>query len=201
MCSWCWAFRPVWQVLRESLDERVDVRYVLGGLAPDCDAPMPQELRVSLQDTWRRIQEQVPGTRFNFAFWSRNVPRRSTWPACRAVIAAERQAAGAGGRMILAIQQAYYLEAKNPSDTEVLVALSERLGLDPGLFRADLAGAAVQQALEEDFRLRDRLGARGYPSLILEAGARPWPVPLDYRDASAMRSVIEGLLEGHGSSD
>jgi hypothetical protein len=35
----------------------------------------------------RRIERSVPGTKFNFEFWSRCRPRRATYPACRAVIA------------------------------------------------------------------------------------------------------------------
>jgi putative protein-disulfide isomerase len=201
MCAWCWAFRPVWLGLRATLGTRVDVRFVLGGLAPDSDAPMPQETREYLQETWRRIRVQVPGTRFNFDFWSHNIPRRSTWPACRAVIAAERQAAGAGERMVLAIQQAYYLEAKNPADQEVLVALSEGLELDTGLFREDLAGTAVRAELDEQFRLRDQLGAQGFPSLILNSGSRFWPVPVHYREPSAMLAVIEDALARQAASD
>ena len=68
MCSWCWAFRPVWVALCAQLPADVAVRRVVGGLAPDSDAPMPPEMRLKLQDVWRTIQARVPGTRFNFSF-------------------------------------------------------------------------------------------------------------------------------------
>jgi len=42
MCSWCWAFRPVWGEVQRRLPETVSVTYLLGGLAPDSDAPMPE---------------------------------------------------------------------------------------------------------------------------------------------------------------
>jgi len=41
---------------------------VLGGLAPDSDQPMPEQMQRYLQQTWQRFQQVVPGTRFNFDF-------------------------------------------------------------------------------------------------------------------------------------
>jgi putative protein-disulfide isomerase len=56
------------------------------------------------------------------------VPRRSTYAACRAVIAARRQNPGYEEKMILAIQQAYYLEARNPADSHTLIELASEIG-------------------------------------------------------------------------
>ena len=91
MCSWCWGFSPALGELLAGLPAGVEVRRLLGGLAADSELPMGSAMRERLQDTWRNIQRRVPGTRFNFDFWTSCSPRRSTWPACRAVIAARRQ--------------------------------------------------------------------------------------------------------------
>ncbi|MBT8071851.1 MAG: DsbA family protein, partial [Gammaproteobacteria bacterium] len=121
MCSWCWAYRPVLQRLREHLPVEIRWQNVLGGLAPDSDQPMPGATRQMVQGHWRQIQSSV-GTRFNFDFWSRCQPRRDTYKACRAVIAASFQAAEE--RMIQAIQEAYYLRAMNPSEPATLAELA-----------------------------------------------------------------------------
>lgn len=122
MCSWCWAFRPVWQAVTAALPDGVDTRLLLGGLTPDTDKPMPESMREYLQQTWRTIQVRVPSTRFNFDFWVRCKPRRSTYPACRAVIAARTQVPALETSMITAIQRAYYQGAMNPSDDDILLA-------------------------------------------------------------------------------
>ena len=85
---------------------------------------MAPQMREYLQQTWRRIQQRIPGSQFNFDFWTSCEPRRSTWPACRAVIAAREQGAENDERMTRAIQEAYYLRARNPSDEAVLVTLA-----------------------------------------------------------------------------
>ena len=124
MCSWCWGYRPVWQALQQNLPDVIQVKYVAGGLAPDTDKPMPSEQQNMIEAHWHTIQKKL-GTAFNFDFWRLNTPRRSTYNACRAVIAANNQ--GYQSAMIEAIQKAYYLQALNPSDKDVLVGLATNL--------------------------------------------------------------------------
>ncbi len=105
------------------LPENVIAQRILGGLAPDTDQPMPLEMQTKLKGIWQKIQQVVPGTEFNFDFWEKCSPRRSTYQACRAVIAARNQDPANEEAMILAIQHAYYLEAKNPADLSTLIEL------------------------------------------------------------------------------
>jgi putative protein-disulfide isomerase len=167
---------------------------LLGGLAPDSAEAMPAELQQHLENTWRRIQRQVPGTEFNFDFWRRCRPRRSTWPACRAVIAARRQDPSREDDMIHAIQRAYYRQARNPSDLATLVELAGEIGLDASRFLLDLQSQATQQELAQEVASSRRLGASSFPNLVLLRGPSRWPVPVDYRNADAMLETIETLL-------
>ncbi|MET0068047.1 MAG: DsbA family protein [Candidatus Thiodiazotropha sp.] len=194
MCSWCWAFRPQLQILLQRLPADVSHSRLLGGLAPDTDEPMPQEMRESLQATWRRIQTSVPGTEFNFGFWQCTTPRRATYSACRAVIAARTLLPEAEEQMILAIQQAYYLEARNPSDVPVLVSLAEALGIDGRQFHSELGDHSTQQSLEHEIAHSRALGVHSFPSLVLEVEDGRWAIPVDYRSAESMLETITLIL-------
>jgi len=190
MCSWCWAFRPALHELQQ-LRSDIKIQKVLGGLAADSDEPMPQALREQLQQTWQRIQLKVPGIHFNFAFWSDCQPRRSTWPACRAVIvAAEFQQADA---MTEAIQRAYYEQARNPSDDSTLIELAQQLGMDGDGFRSRLRSPETVQALAEHMRLARQLGASSFPTLIYETAGSRWPVAIDYNRPQAMIETMAGI--------
>lgn len=199
MCSWCWGFEPARRELLGRLQAGIAVRRLLGGLAPDSDAPMPPEMRLHLQQTWHRIMRKIPGTRFNFDFWKRCEPRRSTWPACRAVIAAREQApeaerARADEAMTAAIQRAYYLEARNPSDEETLAALAVELGFDRERFLETLNAPRTQGRLEREMALGREMNATSFPSLVLAGEASRWPIPVDYRDAGAMLETIGRIV-------
>jgi len=203
MCSWCWGFRPVWLKLQSSLPESIKVEYVLGGLAPDSDKAMPMSMRAMLQNTWQKIQNEL-GTEFNFDYWEKNTPRRSTYPACRALIAAEQQASYI--HMLLAIQRAYYLRAMNPSDDVVLKQLANELSLDEKQFSQDLNSPKTQKILEQQVQLARDWLVPGYPSLILQKKLPPsnkkdiqykrYPITLNYHDHQAMLERIQNVMAG-----
>jgi len=195
MCSWCWAFRPVWTDLCAQLPAGMTVRRVVGGLAPDSDVPMPPDMRDKLKDTWQTIEQRVPGTRFNFSFWDVCTPRRSTYNACRAVLAAARLAPTLEDPMIEAIQQAYYLQARNPSDISTLVDLAVDIGLDRTRFAAELTGAEVQRRLEEEIALAHNAPINGFPSLVVHVPLGMRPIKLDYLQAAPMRQQIAAMLK------
>lgn len=194
MCSWCWAFRPVAAQIFQALPAGVTLVRLLGGLAPDSDEPMPRQMQAYLQSTWHTIEQRVPGTEFNFDFWSHCQPRRSTYPACRAVIAARRQDVAAEGSMILAIQQAYYLRAMNPSDDATLIGLAGEIGLDEARFAGDLRAPAIQQQLEQEIELGRAIGADGFPSLVLEQQGRCHRLNYDYCDPAPVLTQLATLL-------
>ena len=191
MCSWCWAYRPGMLLLRENLPAQVTWQNVLGGLAPDSDEPMPEQTRLMVQAHWRQIEATL-GTRFNFDFWTRNQPRRDTYKACRAVIAAANQ--HAEEHMIESIQKAYYLRAMNPSDPLVLVELAAELGLDRALFVEDLASAQTETELRCHLQLRDKLMVRSFPSLVLEHDSRFVLIRHDYVDQKKSLEEIKGII-------
>ena len=187
MCSWCWGYRPTLERLRRQLPGTIAWQNWLGGLAPDSDQPMPDATKQMVMGHWRRIQAEL-GTQFNFDFWTRCAPRRSTWPACRAVIAAARQQAEEA--MIDAIQNAYYLRALDPSDQPVLLGLADELRLDTGQFASDLANPATHAELQRQVAQARTWGVRSFPSLLLLAGESVMPLPLDYHDESTTLSAI-----------
>jgi len=191
MCSWCWGFRATWHTIRENLHGSIDVIYLLGGLAADSDDIMPKAMQADIAGYWRKIQKHIPGTQFNFDFWERCQPRRSTYPACRAVIAARKQVKNIEYSMIEAIQYAYYLNAKNPSDKSVLVDLAESLKLDKQRFINDLNSKETQAELVREIIFSQKIGAQGFPSLILKTKKGYIPVPLDYNSPNTILSFIK----------
>lgn len=193
MCSWCWGFAPVLGQLLKRLPVDIQVTRLLGGLAVDSDQPMPLALQQTIAATWRRIQERIPGTQFNFDFWTQCAPRRSTWPACRAVIAARQQGEEFDARMTRAIQQAYYTQARNPSDEMTLIELAVQLGLDKQAFARALSGEPVQQQLLMEIERTRQLHATSFPGLVLETAGNIWPIPVNYNDSAPMLEMIAGL--------
>ena len=73
--------------------------------------------------------------------------------------------------MFDAIQRAYYLEVRNPSDEQVLADVAQQLEIPRSKFLEALNAPETQRQLEEDFALRQRLGANSFPSIgIIQEG-------------------------------
>ena len=191
MCSWCWGFAPTLRAVSDNLPADTVLRYVMGGLAPDSDEPMPAALRQRVEQAWRAVAKRT-GAEFNHDFWIQCQPRRSTYPACRAVLAAALQ--DAGPAMFAAIQRAYYLEAHNPSLDNTLVELAGELSLDPIRFADDLISDLVEERLQQDLALARRLQVTGFPSLVLETPAgRTW-VARGYDDPDVVVSRLHAAV-------
>ncbi|MFD2229856.1 DsbA family protein [Alkalimarinus sediminis] len=194
MCSWCWGYSHTWNQLQQLLPDHIGVEYVVGGLAPDSDIPMPASMAQTIQTHWKRIESEL-GTRFNYDFWVKCSPKRSTYPACRAVLAAEKQQQQKA--MIQRIQEAYYLEAKNPSEQSTLIKLAEEIGLDPVKFTADINSTEIEQELQDQIQLTRQSPIQGFPSLLLVKGSIHYPtsvgypIPVDYHSP---HTTIEAIL-------
>jgi len=191
MCSWCWGYRPTLQKLFSSLPVCVTRTNIVGGLAPDSDQPMPVAQRETIAGYWRRIGDML-GAEFNHDFWTKCEPRRSTYPACRAVIAAAKQ--GREEEMIFEIQKAYYLEARNPSDIDTLEMLAAQLGLDTETFRKDIASSDTEAELQRQISFARASGVSGFPSLALEAHGQLVPISVDYKNYEASLKQIQQLV-------
>ena len=101
--------------------------------------------------------------------------------------------------MIDAIQRAYYLEARNPSDTDTLAALAQHLGLDAARFVALLDAAETRSVLDDEMTAARSMGANRCPSLRLRIAEDHWPVPVDYQQPDPMLDTIHDLIDLHAT--
>lgn len=193
MCSWCYAFSQSWAALQQDLPRNMGIVYLVGGLAPDTTEPMPLATQKMVQQAWRRIEQTVPGVHFNWDFWSRNTPIRSTYPACRAVLAAKKQRAEAEPEMIRAIQTAYYQQAKNPSLPETLQVCAYEIGLDAKTFSEDLKSQVIESELQHQMQLARSMDVYFYPSLRLVINNAVFPIAIDYWDHRTMLDEIKTI--------
>lgn len=192
MCSWCWGYKPIWTELEKQLNNQFDIIYVLGGLAPDSDTPMPEEMQKQIALYWKKIEDYL-GTQFNYQFWQENTPRRSTYPSCRAIIAARNQ--GAEKEMLTAIQHGYYLEARNPSDNEILITLAQEIDLDTHRFTQDLLSEETDQALMKEISFARSIGGNSFPSLFIENNDTITEFPINYQDAQITVNQMKTAIQ------
>jgi putative protein-disulfide isomerase len=136
----------------------------------------------------------IPGKQFNFDFWRLCEPRRSTYPACRAVIAARSQGEQYDLIMTRKIQQAYYQQARNPSNNDTLIELSAATGLDVERFSKDLVDPATHRLLLDEIDQARSIGIDSFPSLVLEQGGQYARILSNYTDVEPILDQINAYL-------
>ncbi|NOQ65341.1 MAG: DUF1289 domain-containing protein [Methyloprofundus sp.] len=194
MCSWCYAYEESITQLQEQLPSELKFKAILGGLAEDCTTPMPADTQAMIQQAWRQIQTTVPSIQFNFDFWTKNTPYRSTYPACRAILAAKNQSSDFSVPMRKAIQETYYQQAKNPSLDSILIECAAQIDLDMTQFKQDFFSPETNEKLTEQRHFARRLGVRSYPSLSLAVNHEPYALPIDYNTIDITLEQIHTLL-------
>ena len=191
MCSWCWAYQPVLEQVRKALAQQVKMVNVLGGLAADSDEPMDGSMQQHLQDVWRTIEAET-GTAFNHDFWTKNTPRRSTYIACRAVLAAAKQNNEID--MVQTIGMAYYQRAMNPSDEDTLLQLADEMSLDFDQFKLDLRSKAIDAELQNHIRLARAMKANSFPGWVVGINGQFHSIAVDYHSAHPTLAQISDVL-------
>jgi putative protein-disulfide isomerase len=179
--------------MKGELPAGLPVVSLLGGLAADSDQPMPEDMVDYLKRTWDRI-ESTCGVTFNHSYWDQTPPPpRTTFISCRAVIAAERLA-GRGEAFGERIQDAYYTEARNVWDFDVLCDLAAAFGFNRDSFAEALASDDVRAVHDEQRQLAERLQVEGYPTVLLLHNREAFPIAVRHQGTDAMLEDITDLL-------
>ncbi len=192
MCAWCYAFQPE---LEEFLEKHpsLNVDYIMGGLAPDNDTPMDENMKKTISSYWVEIEKKTQVT-FNHDYWKLNTPYRSTYPACRAVITAETLKNKISNEMAKAIQSAYYKEAKNPSLKETLVKCATSIGLDEIQFLQTFNSIETEHNLLEHLDISAQLQVRGFPALFyIKDKNQAYPLTLGFTIASNLEKQFNKI--------
>lgn len=185
MCSWCYGFAPSLTATR-SRWPALPVQLLMGGLRPAGEL-LDARLRASIQHHWEQVAARS-GQPFSPAGLAREGWLYTTEPACRAVLTAREHWPEFALDLFQAIQTGFYAQGRDTTDAETLSALAQDAGIDPDLFALRFHAAPSIEATRQDFAAAQRLGIRGFPTLLAvrdgqaHAVARGWLAPAELVD-------------------
>jgi putative protein-disulfide isomerase len=167
MCSWCWGFAPVLQVLAAQAEAAgVSMHLVVGGLRQE-RAALESAGRVRILAYWQAVNAST-GQMFNFHDGLPEGLVYHTEPACRALVVARQMDASKVGPLLALIQQAFYCEGRDVTRASVLRELASAAGLSRGQFAEAFDSPQTQAATQADFSWVKDLGIAGFPTLLAE---------------------------------
>ena len=92
--------------------------------------------------------------------------------------------------MLLAIQQAYYLQAKNPSDPDVLAEAATQLGLDRQDFIEMMHAEQCHRQLHEEIAFCRKINMNSFPGLVLKQGKSYTLLNIDYTNSNTVINQV-----------
>lgn len=203
LCSWSWAFEPQWRRLRFEVGDRLAWRYRMGGMIPDwarySDPVNAVSRPLQMAPQWFHVRH-LTGMPIDERIWFEDPPD-SSYPACIAVKAAERQSPQAAERYLRHLREAVMLDRRNIARRAVILAVADELAaddlsrgaperFDADRFRRDLDDAASLDAFRADLKEARYLGIGRFPALTLHREGAPGIGIIGYRPYGVLRAAL-----------
>ncbi|MET7746446.1 DsbA family protein [Streptomyces sp. NPDC005385] len=170
ICSACWILEPAWRSLTERYRDLIEVQHVYGGLLRGWqgfhDAGNGIRRPKDVAHHWDEFAERS-GQPINSSVW-RSDPIDSSYPPSIALAAVRLLAPETEEAFLRRIREELFLNGRNIARPDVLEALVTELGLAVDPYRQLIETGTAQAEFERDLVRTHKLGARGFPTLILE---------------------------------
>ncbi len=156
-CAWSWASEPKLRRLDWEFGDRLDWRWVMGGMAREIGPGQ----RARYIRVWPNVavESRMP---FDPRLWAQG-GIESTYPACQAVIAAGEQGKPAAELMLRRIREGLMFGRRRLDRVSEIVALARELeegGLDPERFEIDFRSDAILELLADQLEEARRIPAQ-----------------------------------------
>lgn len=194
MCSWCWGFSPAIGAIAETFGDQVTITPIMGGLRPLTRDAMDDSSKASIRDHWTHVTERT-GQPFDFSFFERDGFVYDTEPACRAVVTVRAVKPSAALSFLARVHRAFYAEGADVTDADVLAGLAEEVGVPRDDFESVFPTRAAIYQTSGDFHTAHRLGATGFPTILLRDGQQMQMLSAGYQPFKDLKPKIEAWLQ------
>ena len=149
MCSWCYGFGPALTQFAAN-HAALPLSVVMGGLRAYNTQAASDQQKADIRGHWRHV-EDASGLPFNDALLMKPGFIYDTEPACRAVVTA-RQAAHADVLGFMeAVQAAFYRDARDVTNAEVLADIAHEQEMDRAAFLLAFNSDEMREGVRGDF--------------------------------------------------
>lgn len=189
MCSWCYGIAPELMDLKTKMDKSIDLQLVMGGLRPYNTETM-RDLGDFLSHHWEEVADRS-GQVFNAAILKDMSFVYDTEPPSRAVLVVRKMKPEQEFAFFKAVQTAFYKDNKNTNEVATYLELAKEFGIDAKQFQTAFESAEMKEAVREDFNAAAQLGARSFPTIILQKGEEYFLIARGYAKSSEMLERIQ----------
>lgn len=177
LCGWCYGAEPLVWAAKDV--KGLSIAMHAGGLWPQ-PTRLPEHTRQYIKQADARVG-QMSGQPYGEAYLNGLLLDPDlvleSRPVIAAVLAAQALDPSKGLAMLRAIQHAHYEHGQHVVRDETLRDIAAEIGLDPAAFAAERAKVPVDAHMAASQELMNNVGARGFPTFVLQVGTDWFAVP------------------------
>lgn len=202
--AWCWGSEPVLRKIETYYKDRVELKFVMGGLIRDIrkfyDAKNQIGRDISLSNKnlskhWLEASKKhgMPVQTEGIVLFSEDYP--STYPLNKGYKAAELQDAGLARKFLRRMQEAIAVDAIPVIRLEKMVILAEETGLNVELFIEHMADGPAEQAFQKDLQKVKEYGVRVFPTFLIQYGKKE-TILRGFQPFERIKKAIDTITNG-----
>lgn len=200
MCSWCWGFNPVMQqVLKQAQAADVEVTLRVGGLRTGQQALLDESKRAYILQHWRTVAEAT-GQPFNFREALPCGFLYNTEPACRALVVARELDKARLFTFLNSLQQAFYQDAQDITQPNVLRDLAVQVGYDSEAFCSAFDAPDTHAATQAEFAWVSHLAVSGFPTLLAKSQQQYALISNGYQPYTVLEPLLSRWISINAST-
>ena len=192
MCSWCYGFAPEITEIKE-MYPNMHLMLIMGGLRP-FNTEKISEMAEFLEHHWVEIHKRTD-QEFSYDILDDSSFIYDTEPAARAVIVARELKPEAELDFFRATQVAFYKLNKHTNDVNTYFPIAEKLGINKEEFVRLFNSEGIKQKTIKDFEMAQKMGVRGFPSLLLKHNGELVMITRGYLKAKHIAATINKELK------
>lgn len=172
MCGWCYGFSDVITKIHEKHKDKYDFEIIPGGMwIGDEVKKMDTRLGEYIKTNNIRV-EALTNVYFGEAF-NKNVLESSrivldSLPGAKALVLFQKSNKDMSFNFLKKIQEAFFVNGKDMNDISVYTKIAESFGISKEDFEKRFLSQELQEETFEYFKKGEELGARSFPTIILE---------------------------------
>lgn len=204
LCGWCYAAEALAEAAVAQAAGAYAVQLHAGGLFARTQLSEAKRAHIRSADAHigQRTGQSFSDAYLNGLLSDPNTVYDSAQPI-RAILASEDLQAGSAPAMLKALQWAHYREGLRVVEEPTLVQVAQTNGLEPAAFSQALAAVDAQKLsehLQRTHALMQQVGARGYPSFVVQRAAQWQLLPHErfYGNAAGFAQLVSDAFESLG---
>lgn len=198
LCGWCYGFSDVIRQFRQANRQQFSLQILPGGMWIDDEVRYSTPELASYIAGHNRQIEQVSGKRFGANFEQRLLQtpplRLDSFPASKALVIAQQLQPESALDYLRLIQQAFFVEGRDPNDGAMYVEAAKQVGIATADFSKSWVDPQSTAATRAAFAKAASFGALSFPTIAAEINGQNVVLAQGFQPLAKLQQAVERQL-------